>query len=657
MVDQLNTSVRASQPAEVTATLQRLEALLASGQPRTGQVIQVTPQAPATANTAPSTALTLGTTAGQPSPTAPISTAAPATTTAVAATTSTEQAATTPQTAANVSKADVYKIQIRLEGRLFELLTTKPIDPGSTIQISRGSDNRLTIQQLPTPAQQPSQQAAQLAQPTAEQPRAAESARLAELIKPRQAGPTVQSTATATRSEAIASPSTPTTAANQARGSSLLPSTTQAAPQNPANPTANVSPAPSHPAPAPSNATVERVATQQIKTELPIRIGTGERVNAEVVSSRPSPAPANAQQAAAAAAQNSAKTALPSTAPVTTAATSTAAANSTAIKTDISNHQIRLNLPQGQKIELVSPRPLPPGTQVQLVRDNQGQLWAELPTAKTQAMEQALREHLPQQQPPGPLLNLLSSAQKSGQLQQAKPLLLSLFQVLLGRSLTSPLQTDAASVKQQVQNSGTLLESKLAQGNTQHLGQDHKAILLKVAQHLGNPAGQRELPTTLSERINELTQQALSRVLVNQITSAGAQAQDAGNEQNRTLALDIPILWQDKNENLQLKIQRDASGSDEETGETLYRWQVRLNFEIDQERRLQADLTLEADRVSIIWSGDPILRQRVESQLDQLQQRLESIGLEIKTLGVREQPADSATTPKPPRSQLIDIQT
>ena len=88
-----------------------------------------------------------------------------------------------------------------------------------------------------------------------------------------------------------------------------------------------------------------------------------------------------------------------------------------------------------------------------------------------------------------------------------------------------------------------------------------------------------------------------------------------------------------------------------------YRWQVRLSFDVDQNKILQADLTLEADQISVIWSGDPGLRQRIESQLEQLQQRLESVGLKIKTLGVREQLADNQSRPQPPRRQLIDIKT
>lgn len=520
MVDPLIPSTRPQQATETVSNSQRLVTLLASGQPRTAQVVQTTLQLPATSNTTPSNPASATLSPTTDATTAP-STATPSTAASASGATTTAANLPSPPT----TQTDVFKIQIRIEGRLFELLTNKPLDPGSSIQLSRGSDNRILLQQLPaTPLQQP----------------------------------------------------------------------------------------------VPINSAIERVAIATLLPEIAIRIGPGERLNGEVLSSRASPAAANI---------------------------------------DPGNHQIRINLQQGHQLEFVSPRPLPQGTQVALVRDHQGQLWAELPSATTRAIEQALREHLPQQQPPAALLNLLSSAQTNGQLQQANPVLFSLFQILLGGSLTRPLQTNAASVKQQVQNSGTLLESKLAQSNTQNINQDHKAILLKVIRQLGQSGNQRELPAALSERINALTQQALSRVLVNQITSLGTQAQDTGAEQNRTLALDIPILWQGKTENLHLKIKRDAYTDSAETEAMLYRWQVRLNFEVDENRILEAELTLEAEQISILWSGDAVLRQRLEKQLDQLQQRLESIGLKIKTLGIRERLPETGNRPTPPRSQLIDITT
>ncbi|MEH6649232.1 MAG: flagellar hook-length control protein FliK [Motiliproteus sp.] len=680
MVDLLNSASRQPLPSDVASSIRRLEAMLTQGQPRTAQVVQVTPQAQASAQTAiAATTAPINTATGSPvpaansgplSPTAAIAGSASQAPASSASTTNASAASTpllssplTPNSTAGTavgttapSSTELFKIQVRLEGRLFELIAQKPLPPGSEVQISKDSNNRISLQ-LP-PATPQGRQPAANAAPTTASTNPANNAAVAQRgstpSNPQASGQQLTSgrahnasgiqssqNALSTSQAALSSGRSPAQSSSQASATS--PQTTvQTTPQSNNQTTAQSSPTSSttrHN--TPNQGPLERIALQPTKADLPLRLG--QRVNAEVISSRPVVASqttaatsASPQRAATSATQNQASAAPPQT----------------------ERQLLRLNV-QGQKIELISPKPLPPGSELQLVRDNKGQLWAELPTAKTKAIEQVLREHLPQQQSPAPLLNLLNHSQASGQLQQAKPLLMNLISLLTGRSLTSPQQTSAESVKQQVQSSGTLMESNIARGDTQNLGQDHKALLLRLANQLSQPSTQSDLPKTLSEQIIQQTQQALSRVLVNQITSGLAgQAQDnsADTNTNRALALDIPVAWQDKTENLQLKIEREAASADE-TGEMQYRWKIRLNFEFSENRSLEAELTLEQNRVSVIWSGDSSIRRKVEQQLDQLQQRLEELGLEVQTLGVRDNLPGSDTHIKPPRNQLIDIKT
>lgn len=668
-MDLLNSASRQSLPSDVASSLRRLEAMLTQGQPRTAQVVQVTQHTQTLAQTASAAASPQPhTTAANPLPAGASSTLSPtaaltggatqtpsATVTAPPASATNQPLPTTSSTAtAAPSSTELYKIQVRLEGRLFEMIAQKPIPPGSDVQISKDSNNRITLQ-LPTATAQGRQPATNAAaQPVPNPTTTAPATQRGGITgNPALQGQALASGATSANnqapgpqvslsaSQAIASNSSSSaTAGNQNtaarainQGSNQIAS--QSSPTN--NPTRNN---------VPNQSPLERIALQPTRSELQLR--PGQRVSAGVLSSRPAIATSTSQTTTpTVTASPQRTTALPAQ------AQSAVAAN----KTD--NQLLRLNV-QGQKIELVSPKPLPPGSQLQIVKDNNGQLWAELPTAKTKAIEQVLREHLPQQQSPAPLLNLLNSSQASGQLQQAKPILLNLINLLTGRSLTSPQQANAESVKQQVQSSGTLMESNIARGDTQNLGQDHKALLLRLANQLGQPSTQSDLPKTLSEQIIQQTQQALSRVLVNQITSGLAgQVQDnsADTNTNRTLALDIPVAWQDKTENLQLKIEREAANADDENEEMQYRWKIRLNFEFAESRTLEAELTLEQNRVSVIWSGDSSIRQKVEQQLDQLQQRLEEIGLEVQTLGVRDNLPGNDTQIKPPRNQLIDIKT
>ena len=682
MVDQLNSANSQPQLSATAANLRRLEALLTPGQPRTAQVVQVTPQ-PAqstAAQTPPANTVQTPLANPQGSTQTPVQTqptlqptvqpAPPSGTSAQpgnnqgGANPSVPSAAATQALQPNTT-ATSYRVQIQLQGRLFELITQRPLEPGTQVQISRDGSSRISVQPVTqnTSASGTTQSTTSSTATTTSNPpptaqasgnpntTAAVARSAAPLVDTGQSGRSTQP-----QSSNTPTPSSPPTTAT--KGTATSGTTTSAA--APSSGRATSATTGVSQGAATSTPVTERVALQPLKGMPPIQ--AGQRTLAEVVSSRPLTHPA---------ASNTTSTTSSTTASTTTANSAirasaspgqpAAATSSTpaAAADQASAQLVRLKLTgeaSASRIEMVSPRPLPAGAQVQLSSDSQGRIWAELPSAKTRAIEQALREHLPQQQSSAPLLNLLQSAQASGQLQQAKPMLLQLVQILLGRSLSSPQQTDAQSVKQQLHNSGTTLENKLARGDTQNLNLDHKALLLKVSQQLG--AGtERELPATLSDRLNQLTQQALSRVLVNQLASLGAQPQEAGVEPNRTLALDIPVLWQDKAENLQLKIQRDDQGEDPETGERLYRWQVRLSFEIDEQRRLEAELTLEGERISVLWSGDAKLKRDVEAKLGDLQQRLESIGLEINTLGVRELLPSSDWSPRPPRDQLIDIQT
>jgi hypothetical protein len=672
LVDQLLTASTPRQAADAASNLRRLEALLSPGQPRTAQVVQVSPQPlpAATTNTQQGTASAPQNTAAGNVATAPTPTGTtPAATNPVLTNPPPPSPSTGTAQPAAPSANELYRIQIRLQGRLFELLTNKPLEPGSQVQLSRGNSQQILLQPLPVstgadgkPASTPAQAQAQAAGQAGPQSQSAtQPGQPAAPLASAAAGPANLTARAAVATAPIATePSQPAS-----RRPAAPATTTSSAPATPASTTPAAPPATGNsvasqaPAAAPGGAvkTTAESATERVQlqplNQLPI-IRPGQSLKAEVVSAKP--LPASASPVPATSPQGGTKTAAPTAASTTGTAANPRAEAVTASQVNVQNFKIRINL-QGQRIDLISPRPIQAGSQIQLSLTPQGQIQAELPSAKTQAIEQALREHLPQQQPPSALLNLISAAQASGQLQQAKPVLLNLIQLLTGRTLSNPQQTDADNVRQQVNNSGSLFESKLARGDTQSLNLDHKALLLKLSQQLGQAGGQRELPQSLSERLMQMTQQALSRVLVNQITSLGGQPQEGAVETNRALVLDIPILWQDKTENLQLKIQREAQEGDYDGDEQRYRWQVRLHFEIEEARVLQADLTLEGEQISVIWSGDNQLRRRVQSRLDTLQQQLEEIGLEVNVLGVREQAAEINDSPRPPRNQLIDIQT
>ena len=309
----------------------------------------------------------------------------------------------------------------------------------------------------------------------------------------------------------------------------------------------------------------------------------------------------------------------------------------------------------GQKLDVVTPQPLPVGTEVKAVRSADGQLSLQLPAPRAAAADAALRQHLPRQQPPDELFNQLSALSNNASLRQAQPLLMSLISLLLGRSLNRPSEPDPERVKRQLLNGGSLMENKLARHDTQNLAQDQKALLLKIAQQLTQGAP-RELPASDNERLSQLVQQGVSRVISNQLHSLVTQSgSDRDAEPARTLVVDIPVQPQHgRHESVHLRI-GEQPRPPREQGDAERRWQVELAFRIGGLPPMSASLTLEREQVSLVWRGESGTRHLLQPHLGQLQRRLEGLGLEVAVLGVRDHPG---RTPGAATSNaLIDVET
>ncbi len=569
MIDQLNTANLQKLGAELATG--RIESLLRIGQSQVASVLEVTPQPPRTASAQPQASTTqvrqtTQTLASAPDPRQKTTTGERSTAQTVNRQAAGASANSATVNNVSVNTATVYRAKLNVEGRLLEIVTPKPLTPGSQISITREAGNRLSLTLPPA------------ASPTAGQP-----------------GPERSAAATAQPAQA----QNPAAGSAQTRGQPEL----QAARPAPTG-TAGSTNA--------SNAASNTANTVANNTEMLVR--PGERALARVLR-------------------------------VTTDSNSAAAG------------QFRTTLElQGRPVDVLTPRPLTVGSEVRVRQDSNGQVTVEIPRPRTEALEQALRRHLPQQQPPTQLLNLLADPQNAAQLSKAQPLLQSLVQMLLGRSLADPRHTDADGLRQQLLNSGSQLEHRLARGDTQSLQHDHKALLMKLDQQLAG-SQPRPLPQPLGQQITQMTQQAISRVLYNQVSSLLQQPQDSGAEQIRHLAMDVPVLWQGRNENLQLRIsaQPNHQQPDDEQDQQ-QRWQVQLRFQMEAMPPMGADLTLDGQSISVLWFGDRATRQLLEPNLSQLQQLLEDAGLEVTTLAVREQSA-AGTAIHPPRQRLIDIKT
>ncbi|OMH30062.1 flagellar hook-length control protein FliK [Motiliproteus sp. MSK22-1] len=517
-------------------------------------------------------------------------------------------AATQANVTSNIENR-VYRTKISIEGKVVEIIMPRPVKAGTEIMISRDANNRLTVN------------------------------------VPQQTNPSPQPTATA-------SPQTQLSSQPSASSTQQAPSASQNIP-------------PGRTAAHGSVNTALSPADRLVTSETLVR--PGERALARVIQvtpesgARPVELPANTahkpapplQPATYSPAQRAKQTSQTANAAVP----QHTATNLSSSARQAPNTQYRITLDlQGRNVEVVAPRPIGIGTEVRVQQDSQGQVTLKIPTGSTQAVEKALREHMPLQQPPNQLLNLLTEPQNALQISKAQPLLQSLVQILLGRSIATPQQTDAQSVRQQLLNSGTQFESRIAKGDTTVFQQDQKGLLMKLQQNLTG-ADSKAIPQPLGQRITQMTQQAISRVLFNQVSSLAQQAQESGSEQVRQhLALDIPVLWQGRNENIHLRINSDDPRQNDEGEEPERRWKVQLRFEMPEMPPMGADLALEGGKISVLWFGSKETRELLEPHLDQLQQTLEGIGLEVDTLAIREQEPPKAEL-RPPRQRLIDVKT
>ncbi len=516
-------------------------------------------------------------------------------------------AAGTQAGAAAGGQAFVARIQV--EGRLIEILTAKPLTPGNEIQITRESGSRLALDLIPLPT-----------------------GKSAHPPNTSQGGTTA--TFAANTGTALAG----TQARASGPGTSPVPNTaaTRATAQTP---------------PGTPSVSVENPQTQNLArngSQIQARV---IQVRAESASAPPAPStPANTP------------------APPTNASLNTGRAETGPFRVTLALQGREM---AGREIQVMSPRTIPEGTSLTLRRDAAGQLTLSLPSPASQAVTQALKNHLPQQQPAAQLLNQLADNLRSGQLPRQTAALQNLVEQLLGKALNNPQQTSADQVRQQLQTGGTLMESQLARGNTQHLQQDLKALLTRFGQAIGesssraNPSAApastqatatagREISASVADRLQHVGQQAISRVVINQLSSLpSAESTDVSSRQ---LAVDIPVVWQGRHENIQLQINEQPDPAETDQEAPVSRWHVRLRFDMEDLPPMGADLLLDDQAVSVIWTGEERIRTLIGPELPRLHANLDEQGLDVVTLGVRVQapPERKATSSN---DKLIDIRT
>lgn len=464
---------------------------------------------------------------------------------------------------------------------------------------------------------------------------------------------------TAPATTAPASTPAPSSAPSATTAATTAPVTTTAAiTTNPAN-TVAASTINASPAVTPAAvATTTTPATAVPVSPTPVSIAVAAAVSALPASA---PAQAPAQPPTQAQAPVPATTAVSST--TAPAASPTPSATQAFANTDAGarpqGFPVRV-LVAGQVLDLVSPRPVQAGQQVDVTRTEQGMIRIQfLPTATPIAqqpavqavMQQALREVLPVQLPLADGLNqLMQISERPGARQHSA--LNQLIQSMLSLFSVKPGAADAdKAIARNLQQGGLLSEAGLSRASSQQppapdlkqqLGQ-----LLRLAD---------ALPAQAREQLNQLVNALLARSTAQQISSLQRWRDLPDGGQERHYRLDLPIQQQQGFDNAELRITEHRRRN--EQGEFVTVWSVRLHFELDSEGAVDAELSLQ-ERYQLqasFWVEKVSTLERLRERLQPFEAELKAKGFEVAPLNARlGKLANPEITPLSKR--LVDVHT
>ena len=323
-------------------------------------------------------------------------------------------------------------------------------------------------------------------------------------------------------------------------------------------------------------------------------------------------------------------------------------------------HQVQLNL-AGERINLVSPRPLTVGQQVMLTRTGaQHVSLSPLPATSTPvqnavqqpAVQQALRDALPQQIPFGDALNQMvqlsqsPAARNQSAVNQLVQSMLSLFGV-------TPGSEDAGeAVKRNLQQGGLLTESRLNQGLA-----DKAAPQADLKQQLGQLLkASEQLPENARQQMTRLVDALQARATSQQVSSLQSWKEQPDGSMERAYRLDLPIRQGEKLDNAELTITERRERQPD--GEMLSLWSAALHFDLDDYGSVDARLSLEEGwRLQLqFWAEFPHTRELINTRLEPFTGTLHRQGFVVDNVQVfAGRPQQEALNEV--RQRLVDVHT
>ena len=592
---------------------------------------------------------------------------------------------------------EIFRLNLEVNNRLIQMGVFQPLPVGQTINVNRQSDGKIQITLPPTTkgqekantTQQPSAKDQPVTQGNIKANRTDTILKIQipnpEIVSKLPVETSIKAAVISSRavyaqtSQPLQTPTTTVKPGNFATQGTAI----QSAPAtgNPAS-----SPSPASPAPTASTAATP-IASQQ-PTSPATNIGNTNTTPSALQNSAPpttqpsqttadstakisttaqpiaqSTQPANNQKTAPSTLlqpSNTTTANTPSTPerPVTTAqaATNTNVAAPIRPTGPATHHVINLAMPDGSKIEINSPRPLPQGAEIQLTRSANGEVHINRiqnpPLNPSSALErpgiqEALRDALPRQIPTAEALNQLSQltsraeTPQMAQLSNAVRSMLQLFGIQPGST------ESAAQIRQNVELGGMTTERMLSRGFAPP--NDLKNQLKQLEKLSDN------LPAEQRERMEQLLKGIHSRVTSQQLNSLQQwkELPDGGFE--RVLQLDLPIKQGSSWENLELRLSRE--GGTNAAGELVSVWRVRLHFDLEERGGLDAEIRLTDDHEirTLFWCEQPETAKILQERAEEFAGRLRQCGFSNSEVDWHDGIAPEQSSPI--HKQLIDLHT
>ncbi|WP_169828885.1 flagellar hook-length control protein FliK [Marinobacterium jannaschii] len=315
--------------------------------------------------------------------------------------------------------------------------------------------------------------------------------------------------------------------------------------------------------------------------------------------------------------------------------------------------QLQLALNNGSNIQLQSDKPLPQGSQLQFNLQPDGSVVSKVLQASSattmSALDQleiqsSLRQALPQQISLGNALTQLNHFATEPQNSPVSSVVRSMLQ-LFG---FKPAQRSPSIIQQNIELGGHQTENQLAKTH-QTNSQDMKSQL-SILQQLS-----KQLPEAEANRLDQLVQGIKARITGQQIQALQQRKEQPDGQFERVLQLDIPVHFQNKLENVELKISHEAQAHHGE--ELKPQWRVRLHFDLQEDGSVDAEIRLrENDQLSTqFWCNKQSTYLKLQQRLDEFNQRLLQQGYTEAELQCHHGSAPEKQAPV--QKQLIDLRT